>query len=95
MFTTVAMDKVLAEAAHFARSLIKVRSIELRVFTLTNPSDHMLGTVMPVLSHACQFLNATKLMIARNKEVLVLDAHTHSLLGLTDAADALLEIGEA
>lgn len=93
MWTTVAMDKVLAAAAHFARSLIKVRSIELRVFTLTNPSDPMLGTVMPVLSHACQFLNATKLMVARNKEVLVLDVHTGSLLRLTDVADSLLEMG--
>lgn len=90
---TVAMNKVLAAAAHWARSLGRISSIEFRVIALTNPSDPMMGTVIPVLSHTCQFVGVSKLLVTRNEEVLVLDVHTRSLLGLTDVADSLLEMG--
>lgn len=90
---TITMNKVLAAAAHWAHSMGRISSIEFRIVALTNPSDPVMGTVMPVLSHTCQFVCARKLLVARSKEVLVLDVHTRSLLALTNVADSLLEIG--
>ena len=71
-------------------NLIMITAVDC--VTLTNPSDSNVGTVMPVLSHTCQFVSARKLLVARNKEVLVLDVHTGSLLALTDVADSLLSV---
>lgn len=86
------MRVMVTAVRQFALSLGKISSIEYRLITLTNPSDSNVGTVMPVLSHTCQFVSARKLLVARNKEVLVLDVHTGSLLALTDVADSLLSV---